>query len=149
MKRRRLVDRELTLLLHYLTPPGRLLDVFLLGYTQRLAFSVTNAGIVHRVSLYADDLLLYVSNAVSSFPIVFTILDKYRSVLDLNSITKKVRTHQTELYRFSRFLCVQIGFYLYANKIVSSYTRLGPLAKFIEHNIHTGITFWGPDSFSV
>lgn len=41
---------------------------------------ITRSGTVHKVSLYADDLLLYVSDPNSSFPTIFNILDEYSSV---------------------------------------------------------------------
>lgn len=41
---------------------------------------IIRSGTVHKVSLYADDLLLYVSDPVNSFPTVFNIFNKYSSV---------------------------------------------------------------------
>lgn len=41
---------------------------------------ITHSGTVHKVSLYADYLLLYVSDPVSSFPTIFNILDEYGGV---------------------------------------------------------------------
>ena len=41
---------------------------------------ITRLDTVHKVSLYADDLLLYVSDPISSFPTIFKILNEYSSV---------------------------------------------------------------------
>lgn len=41
---------------------------------------ITRLSTVHKVSLYADDLLLYISDPVNSFPIILNILNEYGSV---------------------------------------------------------------------
>lgn len=41
---------------------------------------ITRSGTTHKVSLYADDLLLYVSDPINSFPTIFKILNEYSSV---------------------------------------------------------------------
>lgn len=40
---------------------------------------ITRAGTVHKLSLYADDLLLYTSNPPASLPVVLNIFDKFGS----------------------------------------------------------------------
>lgn len=40
---------------------------------------ITRAGKIHKLSLYADDLLLYMSDPAASLPVVLNILDKFGS----------------------------------------------------------------------
>lgn len=54
---------------------------------------ITRAGNVHKLSLYADDLLLYMSNPASSLPVVLTILDKFGSYSGY-----KLNLHKSELF---------------------------------------------------
>lgn len=41
---------------------------------------ITRHNTIHKVSLYADDLLLYVSDPISSFPTILNVLNKYSSI---------------------------------------------------------------------
>ncbi len=38
---------------------------------------ITRSDTIHKVSLYADELLLYISNPVMSLPVIFNILDRF------------------------------------------------------------------------
>lgn len=38
---------------------------------------ISRHGLVHKLSLYADDLLLYISNPTASLPPILDILDKF------------------------------------------------------------------------
>lgn len=63
---------------------------------------ITRGGKVHKVSLYADDLLLYMSNPVYSLPVVLSIFDRFgfysgykpnlhkSELLTLNSLAKNI-----------------------------------------------------------
>lgn len=60
---------------------------------------ITRAGKVHKLSLYTDDLVLYISNPAASLPVVLSIFDKFGSysgykrnkseLLPINSLAKK------------------------------------------------------------
>ena len=53
---------------------------------------ITRARTVHKLSLYADDLLLYMSNPAASLPVVLNILDKFGSYSGY-----KLNLHKSEL----------------------------------------------------
>ena len=54
---------------------------------------ITRLGTTHKVSLYADDLLLYISNPITSLPVIFNILEQFGAYSGY-----KLNYHKSELF---------------------------------------------------
>ena len=93
---------------------------------------VSRAGTVHKLSLYADDLLLYMSNPVASLPVVLNILDNFGSysgyklnlykseILPINSLAKSISP------AFFPFRHVTDGFKYLGVYVTDSFNQLFP-----------------------
>lgn len=74
---------------------------------------ISRYGLVHKLSLYADDLLLYISNPVSSLPVILDILDKFSCVSGY-----KINLQKSELF-FVNPESSKISYSLFPFKIAS------------------------------
>lgn len=53
------------------------LNLWLSDFVVRQGLRVLQGGVIHKDSLYVDDLLLYISNPSSSIPIIMSILEQF------------------------------------------------------------------------
>lgn len=133
------IGRVALYLRHYLRSPSSLSPY---GFVSEEGFrGITRFGFLHKLSLYADDLLLYISSPSSSLPIILRILEQFKKLsgyklnlqkseyFPVNTLAEKL---PQALFPFKK---VSEGFKYLGIHITKSFTELFAknLSPLVEH----------------